>query len=686
MVWQTEDPDLAQQNGVTEHHSSGGRPKDADQAGASTNGTRTDGAAMNGVDLKVPINGVHRANAATTHEVLAVHPHSSEVSAGHKMEPIAICGIGLRLPGGLVDTDGFWDLLIDKRSGRCKIPKDRYNAQTWHSPGVIGHTGTQYGYFLNNINLFNIDASFWSMTKKEMESLDPQQRLALEVVYECLQNSGQKPSELRGTRVGVYAGSFEGDWLELDGRDPQHYHPYRATGYGDYMVANRISYEFGFMGPSVTIRTACSSSLTGVHDACQAIISGECDSAVVVGSNIIISPRTTITLQEQGVLSTDGYCKTFDADADGYVRGEAVEAVFLKKLSDTVRDGDPVRSVILSTCINAGGKAATLTSPNAAAQEALIRKGHQLAGLSDFSRTAMIECHGTGTPVGDPIEAKAIGNVFGEWGIYMGSVKTNIGHGEGASGLTGLIKMTLALENNTIPPNLNFRHPNPKIPFEQMKLKVPTEALPWPTDRDKIVGVNSYGVGGSNAHVILSSSDCAGIGQAAAIETQHAMKTDINSPAKTKGFFVETPRLLLFSAKHPKALSHMIRDHEAYHISHPSRLSDMAFTLAMKRDTLSHRAFCVTNGVEEWAPVNAPKPGFQKPAKLVFTFTGQGAQWPQMGRTLIQNVPEFRMSIENMAQFLKTLPDGPKWSLKGKYSNSSLMPSSSPPHFRRHKN
>ncbi|GJD02487.1 polyketide synthase [Colletotrichum higginsianum] len=382
------------------------------------------------------------------------------------VEPVAICGMAMRLPGGITDAAGFWDMLYNGRSGRCKVPEDRYNAETWYGPGKIGHTASKFGYFLDNVDLANMDSSFWTMTKKEIGAMDPQQRLTLEVVYECLQSAGQKTEELRGKKVGVFIGTFEGDWLELDGRDPQHHHMYRLTGYGDYMSANRINYEFDFVGPSVTVRTACSSSLTALHDACHSILTEECESAVVACANIICSPRTTMTMQEQGVMSPSGLCKTFDADADGYARGEAVSAIYVKKLSDAIRDGDPIRSVIRSTAVNAGGKSSTLTAPKTAAHEALIRRAHQLAGISDFSKTAMIECHGTGTAVGDPIETLAVANIFGDYGIYIGSVKTNLGHSEGASGLSSVIKMTLALENETIPPNLNFTTPNPKSMYD----------------------------------------------------------------------------------------------------------------------------------------------------------------------------------------------------------------------------
>lgn len=569
------------------------------------------------------------------------------------VEPIAICGMGMRLPGGITDSESFWDLLYNKRDGRCKVPKDRYNADTWCGPGKIGHIGCKYGYFLDDIDLRNADASFWSATKSEFEPMDPQQRLALEVTYEALQNAGQKPSELKGKRIGVFAGNFEGDYLELDGRDPQNYHPYRLTGYGDYMVANRIHYEFGFQGPSVTIRTACSSSLIGLHDACQALYNEECEAAIVAATNIIVSPRTTISMAEKGVLSPSGYCKTFSADADGYARGEAVSAVFVKRLSDAIRDGDPVRSVILSTAINAGGRVSTLTAPNAAAHEALMRRSHKLAGIANLSKTAMIECHGTGTAVGDPIETEAVGRVFGDCGgIYIGSVKTNLGHSEGASGLTSVLKMTLSLENNTILPNINFTTPNPKIPFERCQLKVPTEPLPWPKDKNQVVGVNSFGIGGANAHVLLASAESFGVGRGRTTEMANG-----HSPKKS--------RILLFSAKHPTALGNIVKSHQSYLLSKSNRLQDVSYTLALKREFLGHRAFAVTNRADRWTAVNSARHDASSPSRLIFVFSGQGAQWAQMGKSLIENVASFRESIQKMDEVLAALHDRPKWKLIG---------------------
>ncbi|KAM7185490.1 hypothetical protein V8F33_012377, partial [Rhypophila sp. PSN 637] len=583
---------------------------------------------------------------------------SSEYTNGHVhhdekkplVEPIAVCGMGLRLPGGINDAQAFWDLLQNKRSGRCKVPKTRFDVDNWYGPGKPGHVASKFGYFLDHVDLANMDTSFWSATKDECASMDPQQRLLLEVVYEALQTAGQRSTDLRGRKVGVFVGSFAGDWSDMDQHDVLSSNRHRQYGAGDYMLANRIHYEFGFMGPSAVIRTACSSSMVALHDACTAINAGECEAAIVAGCNLILSPRMTATMQDMGLASPSGYCHTFDAAADGYARGEAVSAVYLKKLSDALRDGDPVRSVIRATTVNSGGRAASLSSPVVAAHEALIRRCHQLAGIADFSKTAMMECHGTGTPVGDPIETQAVANVFGEHGIYIGSVKTNLGHGEGASGLSSLVKMTLALENKTIPANLNFKTPNPNIPFESCKLSVPTEPLPWPKDRDFVVGINSFGVGGSNAHAVLGSA--ASFGADSFLDSEPA--------ASSK------PTLLLFSAKHPDALRKMIERHQAYHLSHPNRLANMSYSLAIKRDTFDHRAFAVADEVDDWTPRFSTRtvPPRQPPS-LVFIFSGQGAQWARMGKELISANPAFEESIKALEEHLQALEHGdkPSWSL-----------------------
>ncbi|KAL9076681.1 MAG: hypothetical protein Q9157_003571 [Trypethelium eluteriae] len=560
-------------------------------------------------------------------------------------EPIAIIGCGMRLPGDVRSGEALWNLLDSKRDGRCRVPPDRYNIDAFHGPGKLGHVSTEHGYFLDYVNLAEIDTSFWSTNGREVGEMDPQQRLALEVVYECLQNSGT--TAWKGRKIGAYVGIFGQDWADMMARDTHNTGIYRLTGYGDFFVANRISYEFGFEGPSMVIRTACSSSLTGLHEACLGIHKGECDSAMVVGTNLIMQPDMTIAASEQGLLAPDGRCKTFDESADGYARGEAVVAVHIKKLSDAVRDNDPIRAVIRSSCANADGRTSGLSQPSSASHEALMRRSHKLAGIRDVSNTAMIECHGTGTYIGDPLESMAVARVFGDAGVFIGSIKPNVGHSEGASGVTAIIKMMLALERRLIPPNINFKTPNTKIPFEKYKLKVPTETLPWPADRAERVGVNSYGIGGSNAHILLESAASMGAGRPP------------YTPRATQDHY-----LLTFSASHPTALTKLIQEHETYLRAHPERISDLSYTLNVRRQPLQHRAFSIVKAgsvteLLQISPVSKAGVAYE----LTYVFTGQGAQWARMGASLLESNETFRKSIDEMELALDECEDPPDWSL-----------------------
>ncbi|KAL8671106.1 MAG: hypothetical protein Q9168_004388 [Polycauliona sp. 1 TL-2023] len=554
------------------------------------------------------------------HNVLPTNGRPMEELSTRPLEPIAIVGMAMRLPGGIHDADGLWDLLINKRSGQCRVPASRYNIDAWYGPGKRGHVGTQSGYFLEDLNLAHIDANFWSMSKREVEIMDPQQRLLLEVVYECLENAGIK--DWRGKNIGCYVGIFGEDWVDMEGKDTLNSH-------------------------IMTIRTACSSSLTGLHEACQALYSGECSSAIVGGTNIILTPRMTIAMTEHGVISPTGSCKSFDAGADGYARGEAVSALYIKKLSDAVRNGDPVRAVISSTCVNHDGKTVGLTTPNTEAHEALIRRGHQLAGFDDLSKTAMIECHGTGTKVGDPIEARAVANVFGEYGMYIGSIKPNLGHSEGASGISSVMKMVLALEHKTIPPNINFKTWNPEIPWESGNLKVPVNPTPWPADRAERVGVNSFGIGGANAHVLLESAASYGIQQ----------PVPVTEPA-----VADRPSLLVVSAQHPESVRHAVQNHASYLASHPDSLQDMCYTLGQHRKQHLHRGFCIAQADDalELSQINKP----ESTPKVIFTFTGQGAQWARMGRELFTQEPTFAKSVAKLDAVLSSLAEPPSWSLQ----------------------
>ncbi|KAI1374100.1 hypothetical protein F4677DRAFT_427124 [Hypoxylon crocopeplum] len=573
-------------------------------------------------------------------------------------EPIAIIGCGMRLPGGVHDSTAFWELLTNKRDGHCLVPADRYNISAYHSkqPGKPGQVASEYGYFLD-VNPAEADPSFWSMTARELSELDPQQRLALEVTYETLQSSGT--TQWRGKLIGVYVGVFGEDWAHIQAQDDQDLGMYRIAGYGDFAVANRISYELGFKGPSMVIRTACSSSLTGLHEACLALESGECESAIVAGTNMILDPQMTASLTAQGVLSPQGHCRSFDADADGYARGEAVVAIQIKRLEHALRDNDPIRAVIKASCLNSDGKTAGLSQPNSESHAELIRRSHRLSGITDLSKTAMIECHGTGTQVGDPLEAGAVASVFRDHGILIGSVKPNVGHSEGASGITSVIKMMLALEHSQIPPNIKFQTGNKKIPFEDAKLKVPTEVMPWPEDRLERVGVNSFGIGGANAHVLIESAKCAGV------DSFYASRNGV--PARGHEAY-----LLNFTAHTADALRTVVQSHEKYLKAHPDRVDDLRYTLAIRREPLAHRAFSVVSNDSfgNDLVVSQFRKAYNDP-RTIWTFTGQGAQWAQMGASLILEDENFKRTIQALELMLQSCRSPPTWSL----SEELLKPS-----------
>lgn len=394
----------------------------------------------------------------------------------------------------------------------------------------------------------------------------------------------------------------------------------------------------------MTTRTACSASLVALHEACVAISRGDCDSAIVGGANLIMTPGATMSLTEQNILSRDGSCKTFSADANGYARGEAIAAVYIKRLDDALRDGSPIRAVIRGTATNHNGKTPGMTVPSAKAQEALMRRAYKVAGITDFSKTGFMECHGTGTPVGDPIEVSAVGRIFGESGVYIGSIKPNFGHTEGASGLLSVIKTVLALENSTIPPNIKFLSPNAAIPFESAKLTVPTEPTPWPHGRLERASVNNFGAGGTNAHAVIDSA------------------ASFNASAISKRA-PDEPQLLLFSANSQKALTRMIDNYRNFAKRKPENIGDLAYTLANRREHLSHRTFAIASkgniGTIPPATKSAKSPA------VIIVFSGQGAQWPQMGRELMDSNPNFLNSIRRLDKHLQGMHEhAPEWTIE----------------------
>lgn len=604
--------------------------------------------AMNGT---AHMNGVHGTNGITASSRISEHVSKVEPSI-----PIAICGMALRLPGGSASPQEFWDFLMNKGDARCRVPESRYNISAYYrSDKRPGSIASEYGYFLDeSVRLGAFDSSRFSLSRAELEYADPQQRLLLEVVREAFDDAGEV--SFGGKAIGCYVGNMGEDWGELMNRDPLSHGANRIDGYNDWMLGNRISYEFDLQGPSMTIRTACSSALIGLNDACAAIQRGICEGAMVAGSTLIMAPGTTQSMTEKGILGPDGSCKTFSADANGYARGEAITAVYVKPLDAAIRDGNPVRAVIRAAMSNSDGKTQGITQPNPDAHETMIRKAYQLAGITDFSETAYFECHGTGTAVGDPIEAGAVANIFGDHGIHITSVKPNVGHTEGASGLVSLIKAVMSLENRTIPPNIKFNIPNPKIPFKERKLTVPVEPTPFPTDRHERVSVNSFGLGGANAHVIVDSA------------------ASFNLPKPNREERVQdVPQLLLFSAGSALSLKNMTKGYEEWLTRRPDmadKLDDLAYTLANRREHLSHRAFRVVGGSE--IPASAGKMIPNQAVNLVMVFTGQGAQWPRMGRELLlRDDLVFQKTLKTLDQYLQGIPDPPKWTMEKELHKSS---------------
>ncbi|KAI6309894.1 Type I Iterative PKS [Pyricularia oryzae] len=566
---------------------------------------------------------------------------ASTTSSSHaSFPPIAIVGMGMRLPGGIHDAEAYWDLLVNGRTTRTPIPRSRFDVDAWHN------VASRHGHFLADETLRRLDAGFFSsLSRQEAEMMDPRQRLLLEVVHEAFETAGE--TRFRGADVGVYVGQMGDEWDNMAMLDRQRARSVRPEVSGDYIAANRVSYEFDLRGPSMVVRTACSSSLVALHLACQDINSGNCSAAIVAGVNLALSPSEWSVMTEHGVLSPSGECRSFDAAGDGFLRGEAVSAIYIKPLAAAVRDGDPVRAVVRGTCASNDGRgvAGGITVPDSASQERTMRRAYAMAGIHDLESTAMVECHATGTKVGDPLEAAAVAQIWGEKGIIIGSVKPNLGHGEGASGISSIIKMVLALEARKIPPNINFETPNPLIPWKAAKLTVPTQALEWPADRKERVSINSFGIAGTNAHVILESAACAGVGDYCQ-----------RSPGSSES---NTPRLLAFSAKHPVSLRNVVDATKTYINTRGASLTDVAHTLCLGRIPHGHRAFSVVGqerpdagGLEvtyqaQDASGALPTASMETP-RVVWVFTGQGAQWAQMGAELVDKEPVVRRRIDHL--------------------------------------
>lgn len=500
-------------------------------------------------------------------------------------EPIAIIGMSCRFPGGANSPSAFWDLISRGGDGISKVPADRWDIDSYYDPDpeAPGKMNTQFGGFLDQ-DVSSFDASFFGISPREAEYMDPQQRLLLEVSYEAIESAGIAPANLEGSSTGVFIGICTHDYMDLitASGNKTLINPYVATGNVASTATGRISFTFDFQGPNFAIDTACSSSLVAIDQACESLHNGQADLAIAGGVNLILSPDVSIDFAKAGMLAPDGHCKTFDARANGYVRGEGCGIIILKRLSDAKKDGDNILAVIKASGINQDGTSSGLTVPNGKAQEALIHNVLTKAKLAGAD-IDYVEAHGTGTPLGDPIEVGAIAVTYGirekTFPLKLGSVKTNIGHLEGAAGIAGVIKIILALQHETLPPHLHFKKLNPHIELN-FPAEIVTSSQPWKRgERIRRAAVSSFGFSGTNAHIILE--------EAPQVESKI---TDIE----------ERPfHILTLSAKTEHALDELLENYQAFLAKTDYRLSDICYTANTGRNHEKYRLAIIAKDLDE---------------------------------------------------------------------------------------
>ena len=628
-------------------------------------------------------------------------------------DPIAIVGIGCRFPGGANSPQAFWQMLCAGTDAIREVPADRWSIAAYYdpTPGRPGKTYSKWGGFLDQIDRF--DPTFFGISAREADAIDPQQRLLLEASWEAFEDAGRPLDSVRGSSTGVFVGISTIDYAVMQHQDigPGTADVYSATGTAFSVAANRISYCFDLRGPSLAIDTACSSALTACHLACESLWRGDCEQALVGGVNALLSSDTFVAFSRMSMLSHDGHCKAFDASADGFVRAEGVGAVLLKPLSSAQRDGDRIYAVIRATAANQDGHTDGITVPNGFAQQALILEACASAGIQPKD-ISYVEAHGTGTPVGDPIEARALGAALGparKHPCLIGSVKTNIGHLEAASGVASLIKVALMLKHRAIPPTLHFNTPNPQIDFPALNLRVVQELQPFPRNGGPMLaGINSFGFGGANAHVILegpptrnsasksakSSAGCPRSGVPADWSSSVGWRSlafgDLgveqgplaHRPAKNATLPLaapplapvspdQSPLVLPISAHTPEALRTLAAGYRDLLKQNSTPPLTLCAAAATRRSHLAHRLCLVGESRRAlFDSLNAFLRGEHSPSAFtgetssatapVFVFSGQGPQWWGMGRELLHASPVFRAKIDECDALLREF-DG--WSL-----------------------
>ncbi|KAK8054270.1 hypothetical protein PG996_013571 [Apiospora saccharicola] len=610
-------------------------------------------------------------------------------------EPIAVIGMSCKFSGGANSPEKLWDLMASEKTGWSEIPEDRYNLKGIYHPNHerTSTTHVKGGHFLDE-DVAAFDAAFFNYSAEMAQVVDPQVRLQLESTYEALENAGLPLSQVMGTQTSVFSGVFTHDYQEGIIRDEDRLPRFNVVGTWSPMHSNRISHFFDFRGASMTLETGCSTTLVALHQAVATLRAREADMSVVTGANVMLNPDTFKAIGSLGMLSPDGRSYAFDSRANGYGRGEGVATLVIKRLSDALAANDPIRAVIRETALNQDGKTDTITTPSGAAQVELMRECYRRAGL-DPRGTQYFEAHGTGTPAGDPIEAGAMAAIFGDGAgredkenyLRIGSVKTNVGHTEAASGLAAMVKGVLCLEKGLIPPTVNYKTPNPKLKLDEWRLQVVREMQQWPKslveDGPRRMSINNFGYGGANAHVIMETADS--WTGASDFEMIHPVNGNGNGYSNGKSHAIEATtaedaKVLILSARDERGCQQMVTDLKFYLEKHRSLgpeasaqlLRNLSYTLTERRTQFqwvaAHQVRLNENGTLDAAIQELDSPRF-KPARRADTgnprigmiFTGQGAQWYAMGRELLASYPVFRRSIEEAEAYLKDL--GAAWSL-----------------------
>jgi acyl transferase domain-containing protein len=570
-------------------------------------------------------------------------------------EPIAIIGMGCRFPGEADSPDAFWELLEHGVDAIGDVPPSRWDVETYYNadPDAPGKIYTREGGFLADIESF--DASFFGISAREASSLDPQQRLLLEVSWEALEQANQASDRVFDSTTGVFIGICSNDYNKMiwESGGAEQIDAFCATGNALSLAAGRLSYALGLKGPSLSVDTACSSALVALHLACQHLRGGECDLALAGGVHLLLAPDSSVAFARTRMLDPSGRCRTFDAEANGYVRGEGCGVIVLKRLSDALRDRDAILAVVQGSAVNHNGRSSSLVAPNGLAQQSVIRKALDMAGVEP-QQVGYVEVQGTGTSVGQSLEVGALAAVLGsnrsaDQPLMIGSVKTNLGHLEGASGIASLIKVVLALQHQTIPPHLHFRQPNPHINWADWPVQVPTEAQPWPgSDSPRLAGINCFGFSGTNAHVILAEAP----------KPSPAPPPTLDRPL----------HLLALSAKNPESLRGLAQRYHRY-LAGQSNLADVCFTANTGRSHFSHRLALVATTAEE---MGQHLESFLNQSASPMVWTGEAVTTPKialvfpaipnplgLGRKLYDTHPLFRKAIDRCQDILQADLDTP---------------------------